>query len=122
VALPSAAVFERAGLKAWPGIEVEWDGTWVRRATNGYTKRANSVQSLDIADDANAPARLAAATTSRQCENANNGNSQPTISVIRNGILLSPVNLLRQGQCLTAKTAIGPNQIHVHIAPAGALV
>ncbi|MCZ4347548.1 GNAT family N-acetyltransferase [Devosia neptuniae] len=59
--LPSAAVFEQAGLKAWPGIEVEWDGAWVRRATNGYTKRANSVQSLDIADDANAPARLAAA-------------------------------------------------------------
>jgi GNAT superfamily N-acetyltransferase len=58
--LPGADVFERSGLKAWPGIEVEWDGAWVRRAANGYTQRANSVQSLDPADDADAPARIAA--------------------------------------------------------------
>lgn len=60
MALPGADIFERAGLKAWPGIEVEWDGQWVRRATLGYTQRANSVQALDPADDANAPERLAA--------------------------------------------------------------
>lgn len=59
--LPGAEVFERAGLKAWPGVEVEWDGNWVRRAANGYTKRANSVQSLDPADGANAEARIVAA-------------------------------------------------------------
>lgn len=58
--LPGAEVFERAGLKAWPGIEVEWDGGWVRRAANGYTQRANSVQSLDAADDTSAAARIAA--------------------------------------------------------------
>jgi GNAT superfamily N-acetyltransferase len=58
VTLPGADIFERAGLKAWPGIEVEWDGNWVRRATLGYTQRANSVQSLDPRDDANAVARL----------------------------------------------------------------
>jgi GNAT superfamily N-acetyltransferase len=59
--LPGADVFERAGLKAWPGIEVEWDGSWVRRASNGYTQRANSVQSLDPKDDDDAPRRLGAA-------------------------------------------------------------
>lgn len=61
MALPGVDVFERAGLKAWPGIEVEWDGNWVRRAANGYTQRANSVQSFDPADDGNAPGRIAAA-------------------------------------------------------------
>ncbi len=61
MALPGVDVFERAGLKAWPGIEVEWDGNWIRRAANGYTQRANSVQSFDPADDANAPARIEAA-------------------------------------------------------------
>lgn len=60
MALPGADVFERAGLKAWPGIEVEWDGAWVRRAAGGYTQRANSVQSLDVADDADAVERIAA--------------------------------------------------------------
>lgn len=61
MALPGADVVERAGLKGWPGIEVEWDGSWVRRAANGYTQRANSVQSLDPRDDADAAARVAAA-------------------------------------------------------------
>lgn len=50
--------FERAGLLAWPGIEVDWDGSWVRRAANGYTKRANSLQCIDPGDAANATARL----------------------------------------------------------------
>lgn len=61
MALPGAEVFERAGLKAWPGIEVEWDGHWVRRAAGGYTQRANSVQSLDPHDQDDAGARIAAA-------------------------------------------------------------
>ncbi len=59
--LPGPEVFERASLAAWPGIEVEWDASWVRRAANGYTKRANSVQPLDPADDADAEARILAA-------------------------------------------------------------
>ena len=58
--LPGPEVFERAGLKAWPGIEVEWDGSWVRRAAGGYTQRANSVQSFDPRDDGDADRRLAA--------------------------------------------------------------
>jgi len=60
VSLPGADVFERAGLKAWPGIEVEWDGAWVRRSANGYTKRANSLQCFDPADGGQAHERLAA--------------------------------------------------------------
>jgi ribosomal protein S18 acetylase RimI-like enzyme len=52
---------EMAGLKAWPGIEVERNGQWVRRAAGGYSKRANSVQCLDPEDGANAAARIAAA-------------------------------------------------------------
>lgn len=59
--LPGPDAFERAGLKAWPGVEVEWDGHWVRRAANGYTQRANSVQSFDPDDEDEAPARIRAA-------------------------------------------------------------
>ena len=60
MALPDAEAFERAGLLAWPGIEVAWDGGWIRRAAKGYTQRANSVQSLDVTDDRNVTARIAA--------------------------------------------------------------
>jgi GNAT superfamily N-acetyltransferase len=59
--LPGALEIERAGLHCWPGIEVEWDGGWVRRAANGHTQRANSTQSLDPADDRDIAARVAAA-------------------------------------------------------------
>tara|TARA_R110002020_G_scaffold6143_2_gene25689 strand:- start:7752 stop:8516 length:765 start_codon:yes stop_codon:yes gene_type:complete len=58
--LPGPGAFERAGLLAWPGIEVDWDGAWIRRAAGGYTQRANSVQSLDPADDAHVTTRIGA--------------------------------------------------------------
>ena len=58
--LKSIEAFERSGLLAWPGIEVEWDRNWVRRAAGGYTKRANSIQCLDPGDGENTPQRLAA--------------------------------------------------------------
>ena len=61
MALPDTLAIERAGLKAWPGIEVEWDGAWVRRAAGGYTKRANSLQCFDASDGDNAADRLAGA-------------------------------------------------------------
>lgn len=61
MALPDAAAIETAALKAWPGLEAEYDGKWVRRAAGGYSKRANSVQSLDVADDGDAERRIAAA-------------------------------------------------------------
>ena len=59
MSLPGAAVIEQAGLRCWPGVEVAWDGQWVRRAAGGYTQRANSIQSLDPADDHDAAARIA---------------------------------------------------------------
>lgn len=63
MALPSVEAFERAGLAAWPGIEVKWDGSWVRRAAGGYTKRANSVQCLDPEDGEDADLRVISAST-----------------------------------------------------------
>jgi GNAT superfamily N-acetyltransferase len=57
--LASPEVFERAGLKAWPGLEIEWDGAWILRSANGYTKRANSLQCFDPVDNDDAAARLA---------------------------------------------------------------
>jgi GNAT superfamily N-acetyltransferase len=58
VGLPTVAEIEQAGLRAWPAIDTSADGQWVLRAAGGYTKRANSVQSLDPADDADVAARL----------------------------------------------------------------
>ena len=56
--LPTADRFERAGIEAWPGIELEWDFAWLRRAANGYTRRANCLQCFDPADGDDAAARL----------------------------------------------------------------
>ncbi|WP_332701417.1 GNAT family N-acetyltransferase [Devosia sp.] len=61
--LPTVEAFERAGLEAWPGIEVKWDGSWVRRAAGGYTKRANSVQCFDPDDGEDADLRVISAST-----------------------------------------------------------
>jgi GNAT superfamily N-acetyltransferase len=63
VTLPSVEAFERAGLAAWPGIEVKWDGSWVRRAAGGYTKRANSTQCLDPEDGEDADLRVISASS-----------------------------------------------------------
>lgn len=63
MALPTVEAFERAGLAAWPGIDVKWDGAWVRRAAKGYTKRANSVQCLDPEDGEDADLRVISAST-----------------------------------------------------------
>lgn len=57
--LPTPLAIETAGLRCWPGIEEQWDGHWVRRTTGGFTQRANSVQSLDPADDGNIDKRIA---------------------------------------------------------------
>lgn len=61
--LPDAEAFERAGLKAWPGITVEWDRSWVRRAAGGYTKRANSTQCFDPDDFEDADLRVISAAS-----------------------------------------------------------
>lgn len=61
--LPTIEAFERAGLEAWPGIEVKWDGSWVRRAAGGYTKRANSIQCFDPEDGEDADLRVISASS-----------------------------------------------------------
>ncbi|SMQ86306.1 Acetyltransferase (GNAT) family protein [Devosia lucknowensis] len=61
--LPSVEAFERAGLKAWPGIEEHWDGQWVRRAAGGYTKRANSTQCFSPDDHEDADLRVISASS-----------------------------------------------------------
>ena len=55
---PSITQIEAATLSAWPAISTMLDGLWLARFARGYTKRSNSVQCLDVSDDADAPARL----------------------------------------------------------------
>ena len=59
MALPDILALELAGMKAWPGIEMPRNGSWVLRAANGYTKRANSVQPLDPDDEDDLETRIA---------------------------------------------------------------
>jgi N-acetylglutamate synthase len=61
--LPDTEAFERAGLLAWPGIEEKWDGSWIRRAAGGYTKRANSTQCFDPDDWEDADMRVISASS-----------------------------------------------------------
>ncbi len=56
--LPTPLEIERAGLKGWPGIEVEWDRFWVSRASGGHTQRANSTQCFDPTDDDDVASRV----------------------------------------------------------------
>lgn len=60
MSLPNTAEIEAASLLAWPAVETLHDGAWVARFANGYTKRANSIQSLDVADHADAGERIEA--------------------------------------------------------------
>ncbi|MCX5514483.1 hypothetical protein C3941_15520 [Kaistia algarum] len=59
--LPSTFQIETACLSAWPSVKTIYDRSWVWRFAHGYTKRANSVQSLDPADDGDAERRIARA-------------------------------------------------------------
>jgi GNAT superfamily N-acetyltransferase len=61
--LPDVETIERAGLLAWPAIEEKWDGSWVRRAAGGYTKRANCVQCFDPDDFEDADLRVISASS-----------------------------------------------------------
>jgi N-acetylglutamate synthase len=63
VTILSVEAFERAGLKAWPGIEEKWDGAWIRRAAGGYTKRANCTQCFDPDDFEDADTRVISASS-----------------------------------------------------------
>lgn len=56
--LPSIAEIEAGALVSWPAHEEVRDGAWLARFSRGYSRRSNSVQSMDPADDDNAEARL----------------------------------------------------------------
>jgi len=49
---------EAATFTAWPAITTAMDGQWLARFARGFTKRSNSIQCLDPADDGDALARL----------------------------------------------------------------
>ena len=55
---PTHIEIEQACLLAWPALEEAHDGNWIARFSRGYTKRANCIQSMDPADDADACARI----------------------------------------------------------------
>jgi GNAT superfamily N-acetyltransferase len=61
VTAPSILQMETACLNAWPALKSASDRSWLWRFARGYSKRANSVQVLDAADDIDAETRLAAA-------------------------------------------------------------
>jgi GNAT superfamily N-acetyltransferase len=47
-------------MNAWPALKSASDASWLWRFAKGYSKRSNSVQAMDVADDVDAEARLAA--------------------------------------------------------------
>ncbi|MFC7399209.1 GNAT family N-acetyltransferase [Chelatococcus sp. GCM10030263] len=55
---PSILEIETAALSSWPALRTAHDRSWVWRWAKGYTKRANSVQALDPADDEDLERRL----------------------------------------------------------------
>lgn len=55
---PDIAELESAFLTAWPAVRTAHDRSWIWREAGGYTKRANSTQAHDPADDADAARRL----------------------------------------------------------------
>jgi ribosomal protein S18 acetylase RimI-like enzyme len=58
-ALPTTLAVEAACLSAWPAVSTVHDGAWIWRFAHGYSKRSNSFQSLDPADDGDADRRIA---------------------------------------------------------------
>lgn len=60
MSLPTILELETASLLAWLALEEIRDGAWIGRLANGYSRRSNSLQSIDPADEGNIEARLAA--------------------------------------------------------------
>lgn len=56
--LPSVAELEAAALVAWPALEDLRDGALMARFSAGYSRRSNSIQSMDAGDDADVGQRL----------------------------------------------------------------
>lgn len=57
---PSILQLEQSFLSAWPALEEHVDSGWLWRASNGYTKRANSAQAMDPDDAVGCAGRLTA--------------------------------------------------------------
>jgi ribosomal protein S18 acetylase RimI-like enzyme len=55
----SVRLIESALLTAWPALKTAYDGTWLWRYANGYSKRVNSINFLDANDGEHADYRLA---------------------------------------------------------------
>lgn len=56
---PKVKQFEAAGFRAWPAASVHYDGAWAVRLTAGHpARRINSINILDLGDNANIPRRL----------------------------------------------------------------
>lgn len=55
---PDIVALEAAFLTAWPSIKAVHDRHWLWRWADGYSKRGNTLQCHDPADDADIPARL----------------------------------------------------------------
>ena len=73
---PSVLQFEHVFLHSKPAQEVIKDGGWLWQYSGGPSKRANSAQSMDLADDDNAKERL-----ETYAEWANDHNIIPTFRV-----------------------------------------
>lgn len=56
--LPTVSEIEAGALVSWPALEELRDRTWLGRFSRGYSRRSNSVQSMDPTDDGDAEARL----------------------------------------------------------------
>ena len=54
----SVSQIEGATLTAWPALKQAHDGLWLWRYARGYSKRANSIQCLDLSDGGYAELRL----------------------------------------------------------------
>src|SRR3569623_1309235 len=56
--IASIQKLEAATFTAWPALTTAMDGQWLARFARGFTKRSNSIQCLDPADDGDAVRRL----------------------------------------------------------------
>lgn len=56
--LPTVAELEASALIAWPAHEDLRNGDWIARFAGGFSRRANSIQSMNPADDESAESRL----------------------------------------------------------------
>jgi GNAT superfamily N-acetyltransferase len=52
-------MLERRAFRAWPALDTRTTGGWVQRLSGGYTKRANSINALEVDDRLTSDAKAA---------------------------------------------------------------